>query len=217
LEPMLIAPKPLPMLPPVNAPTEVMAGCAAVVTVPAVVAVDALPDSAPENVVAVTVPPLDELVPLLKFVAVVAVAAFPVVLPEEPETLPVTLPVNAPKKVVAVTVPPLDDEVPLLKFVAVVAVDALPDRAPEKVVAVTVPPLDELVPLLKFVAVVAVAAFPVVLPEEPETLPVTLPVNGPEKAVELVVPVTASPVGEIIAVFTQITEESIAPVAAVDR
>ena len=183
MEPMLIAPKPLPMLPPVNAPTEVMAGCAAVVTVPAVVAVDALPDNAPEKVVAVTVPPLDDEVPLLKFVAVVAVAAFPVVLPEEPETLPVTLPVNAPKKVVAVTVPPLDDEVPLLKFVAVVAV----------------------------------AAFPVVLPEEPETLPVTLPVNGPEKAVELVVPVTASPVGEIIAVFTQITEESIAPVAAVDR
>ena len=64
----------------VSVPTLVMFGCAAVVTVPAVVAVDALPDSAPENVVAVTVPPLDELVPLLKFVAVVAVAALPVVL-----------------------------------------------------------------------------------------------------------------------------------------
>ena len=94
LEPRLIAPKPLPMLPPVNAPTEVIAGCAAVVTVPAVVAVDALPDRAPAKVVALTVPPLDELVPLLKFVAVVAVDA-----------LPVTFPVNAPTKVVAPSEP----------------------------------------------------------------------------------------------------------------
>ena len=89
---------------------------------------------------------------------------------------------------------------------AVVAVEALPDNAPENVVAVTVPPLDELVPLLKFVAV---AAFPVVLPEEPETLPVTLPVNGPEKAVELVVPVTARPVEEIVATVDLLTPNRI--------
>ena len=91
-----------------------MFGCAAVVTVPAVVAVDALPDRAPAKVVAVTVPPLDELVPLLKFVAVPAVVAVD------------ALPDNAPENVVAVTVPPELELVPLLKFVAVVAVDALP-------------------------------------------------------------------------------------------
>ena len=85
----------------------------------------------------------------------VAVAALPVVLPEEPETLPVTFPVRAPKNVVAVTVPPLDDEVPLLKFVAVVAVDALPvtlpvtlpvngpEKAVELVVPVTAAPVEE--------------------------------------------------------------------------
>ena len=39
----------------VRVPTEVMVGCAAVVTVPAVVAVEALPTNAPVNVVADTV------------------------------------------------------------------------------------------------------------------------------------------------------------------
>jgi hypothetical protein len=51
---------------------------------------------------AVTVPPEDEEVPLLKFVAV-------------------------PLKVVAVTVPPEEEEIPLLKFVAVVTVNDVLD------------------------------------------------------------------------------------------
>jgi len=67
----------------------------------------------PLKVVAVTVPPEEEEVPLLKLVAVVAVAAFPVHDPEDPVTLPVTfpvtfpvtLPVKGPENDVAVTVP----------------------------------------------------------------------------------------------------------------
>ena len=42
---------------------------------------------------------------VLAFCSAVAVAAFPVVDPDEPETLPVTLPVSAPTNVVAVTTP----------------------------------------------------------------------------------------------------------------
>ena len=77
------------------------------------------------------VPPDDDAVPLLKLVAVVAVAAFPVQDPEDPLTFPVTLPVKLALTVVAVMVPPDDDEVPLLKLVAVVAVAAFPVQDPE--------------------------------------------------------------------------------------
>jgi hypothetical protein len=42
----------------VSVPTDVIFGCAAVVTVPAVVALVAAPDNAPVNVVALTLPAL---------------------------------------------------------------------------------------------------------------------------------------------------------------
>jgi hypothetical protein len=48
------------------------------------------------------VPPI-----VLALARAVAVAAFPVVLPDDPEALPVTLPVNAPTKTVVVKVPEL--------------------------------------------------------------------------------------------------------------
>tara|TARA_B100001093_G_scaffold426601_1_gene420628 strand:- start:211 stop:576 length:366 start_codon:yes stop_codon:yes gene_type:complete len=43
------------------------------------------------------------------------------------------------------------------------------------------------------VAFVAVAALPVQLPDEPDTLPVTLPVKAPLNDVEVVTPVTTAP------------------------
>jgi hypothetical protein len=43
------------------------------------------------------------------------------------------------------------------------------------------------------VASVAVAALPVQLPDEPDALPVTLPVKGPLNDVEVVTPVTTAP------------------------
>ena len=52
------------------------------------------------------VPPDDDEVPLLKLVAVVAVAAFPVQDPEDPLTFPVTLPVKLALTVAALIVPP---------------------------------------------------------------------------------------------------------------
>ena len=79
MEPMLIAPKPLPMLPPVNAPTEVMAGCAAVVTVPAVVAVDALPVTLPVNAPTKVVAPSEPVEGFqVNFVLVVFTGSVPV-------------------------------------------------------------------------------------------------------------------------------------------
>jgi hypothetical protein len=46
---------------------------------------------------------------------------------------------------------------------------------------------------LASVASVAVAALPVQLPDEPDTLPVTLPVKAPLNDVEVVTPVTTAP------------------------
>ena len=52
--------------------------------------------------------PSKEVPPIvLAFANAVAVAAFPVVLPELPEVFPVTFPVNAPTKIVEVSVPEL--------------------------------------------------------------------------------------------------------------
>ena len=47
----------------------------------------------------------------------------------------------------------------------------------------------------------AVAAFPVQEPEEPETLPVTLPVSGPENAVAVSVPLSAFQVKDFATVL----------------
>lgn len=85
---------------------------------------------------------------------------------------------NVPFENAVSALPPLSVRlVPLIvppdTFVAVVAV-----------VALTAPPVQE----SDLVAVVAVAALPVQEPEDPLTLPVTLPVNGPTKLFAVATP-----------------------------
>ena len=59
-------------------------------------------------------------------------------------------------------------------------------------------PLKEVPAIVLAVArVVAVAAFPVQEPADPEVLPVTFPVSGPENAVAVQVPVTVTPPEEV--------------------
>ena len=52
---------------------------------------------------------------------------------------------------------------------------------------------------------VAVAALPVQEPEEPDALPVTLPVNGPTKLVAVTIPAVIPPVGCIVAAVPTFT------------
>ena len=89
---------------PVRVPTDVIFGCAAVVTVPAVVAVAAFPVVSWSPVVFtpgrfISAVPLKLTPPIFLAVSkAVAVAALPVQDPELPETLPVTSPVTLPVK-----------------------------------------------------------------------------------------------------------------------
>ena len=92
-------------------PTLVIFGCAAVVTVPAVVALVAAPDNAPVNVVADTLPALMlpvtaklVSVPVLVMLGCALVVTVPAVV-----ALPavVAAPLNAPVNVVALTLPAL--------------------------------------------------------------------------------------------------------------
>ena len=67
--------------------------------------------------------------------------------------------------------------------------NALPDLAAIASVASAA-----VVAFVAFVAFVAVAALPVQLPDEPDTLPVTLPVKAPLNDVAVATPVTTAPV-----------------------
>ena len=66
------------------------------------------PERVPAAAVTVILPVPSKLTPLiaLAVASAVAVAAFPVQEPDDPEVLPVTLPVIFPLKAFAVTVPP---------------------------------------------------------------------------------------------------------------
>ena len=141
-----------------NVPTLVILGCAAVVTVPAVVADDTVPD---------TLAPATAL-------AVVANDTAPVTLAPAIALNPLPLPVNTPVLAVmlaAVIVPltPNDVSVPTLVILgcadvvtvpAVVALVAAPDRAPTNVVAV-IELFDKLAmrPVLVSSVILPVAAF----------------------------------------------------------
>jgi hypothetical protein len=135
--------------------TDVMFGCAAVVTVPAVVALVAAPDRAPVNVVADTLPalmfpvtarlvnvPTDVIFGCAAVVTVPAVVAL------------VAAPLSAPVNVVALTLPadmlpvtasdvnvPTDVILGCAAVVTVPAVVAAPLNAPVNVVALTLPAL----------------------------------------------------------------------------
>jgi hypothetical protein len=107
--------------------------------------------------------------------AVVAVAAFPVQLPELPEQSPVTLPVNAPAKPVAVTTPVLGLYVKLPS----VSAPCVPVAPSTNIILQAKSSLS----LSVQVNPVATAAVPVQEPDEPEQSPVTFPVRGPENPV----------------------------------
>ena len=118
---------------------------------------------------------------------IVAVAAFPVVLPDVPLVFPVTFPVKLPTKLVAVKAP-----LPELKA------RLLPDLGGRSPVAAVTNNGKHVVSVdssatVTFVEVVAVALFPVQLPAEPETFPVTFPVRFPVNAVAVKVPDTVPP------------------------
>ena len=137
---------------------------------------------------------------------IVAVAALPVVEPELPEVLPVTLPVRFPANPVAVSTPEFELKV---KFVpdlggkspvaAVVnnTLQVVSEDSSATVTAVLTPgrsilaePLKDTPPMFLAVAnIVAVAAFPVVLPDVPLVFPVTFPVKLPTKLVAVKAPV----------------------------
>src|SRR6185369_5280431 len=140
-----------------------------VVSVAALVAVLALPVSAPTNVVAFTVFAKVALWSAARVRAVVA--ALPAVVVWKVNVLLAPVPA----RMVILLAPPV----------------MLPTEVNDPV-TLPVPSNDWPQRVLAFWSAVAVAAFPVVLPEEPETFPVTLPVSGPENAVAVRVPVVAS-------------------------
>jgi len=144
----------------VRVPTDVIVGCAAVVTVPAVVAVDALPVKAPIKVVAVIVPPF-----VISFEFRSRFASV--------RTTPVPDgSISTSELVFSETslLPFRPNSVPLISDDAVIAPDV---TAPDTARLVNVP-TDVIVGCAAVVtvpAVVAVSAFPV-------TLPVRLPTNA---------------------------------------
>jgi hypothetical protein len=99
------------------------------------------------------------------------------------------LPESLPAAAVAVIFPVPSNDTPLIvravaKAVAVAA----------SVTAMLAVPSNDTPPMVRPVAkAVAVAASPVQDPDDPEALPVTLPVRGPAKAVAVAVPVTLMP------------------------
>ena len=112
----------------------------------------------------------------------VALAAFPVQEPDEPEQSPVIEAlIVAGSFIVTLAEPSNDAAVPVL---------VAEESCTLMVLAVA--------------SLVAVAAFPVQEPEEPEQFPVTLPVNGPANPVAVRMPVPAFHVIVLFVVFVEL-------------